>query len=156
MEYIPLAQCKDHYTYIIRSRNLIVGVFRESTGGFMGIREKFGSEYLFEEFHYDTGAPFGTVRPVRVLEQCPIADVNATLGTVCGPGADETGGCGRVLEFIRDNPSDVRGVWRHVDDKSVRCEHAYACSVPNDALFEYLKPLTDTELQVREQEWQER
>jgi hypothetical protein len=49
--------------YRIHSRNLSVGVYRAAVKGFIGIRVKFGSHYLFTEYHYDTGAPFGTVRP---------------------------------------------------------------------------------------------
>jgi hypothetical protein len=32
---------------------------------FLGVRNKFGSTYLFPERHWDTGAPFGTVREVE-------------------------------------------------------------------------------------------
>lgn len=54
--------------YRIRSRNLMVGVWRAETKGFIGIRRKFGSEYLFEEYHYDNGPPFGTARVEMALD----------------------------------------------------------------------------------------
>ena len=61
---IPMAQCIPRRVYQIRCRNLSFGVWngKESPwAGFIGIREKFGSEYLFTEYHCDTGAPHGTL-----------------------------------------------------------------------------------------------
>lgn len=48
------------HLYRIRSRNLPYGVYN-GRGGFIGIREKFDSLYLFTEYDYDRGAPYGTV-----------------------------------------------------------------------------------------------
>lgn len=64
---VPLAECKPRRLYKIRCRNLDFGVFngKESPwAGFIGIREKFNSKYLFTEYHHETGAPFGTVYSV--------------------------------------------------------------------------------------------
>ena len=72
---IPLTECKHGYLYRINSRNLRFGVFNENSKGFVGIREKFHNRYLFIEFHWDTGAPFGTVHPKELLEECPITDL---------------------------------------------------------------------------------
>lgn len=61
---VPLAECKPGRLYKIRCRNLLMGVFNGKEGsqaGFIGIREKFNSKYLFTEYHHETGAPFGTV-----------------------------------------------------------------------------------------------
>ena len=68
---IPLNQCKNGYIYKLNSRNLGIGVFCEETKGFIGIREKFGDKYLFTEYHWDTGAPFGTVKPLEEIGQIP-------------------------------------------------------------------------------------
>ena len=73
---IPLSECKHGYLYKIVCRKLSIGVFNEKTNGFVGIREKFGDEYLFTEYHWDTGAPFGTVQPSRLIEQCPVEDLS--------------------------------------------------------------------------------
>jgi len=80
-EYLPLSDCKDGWLYRIRSRNLIKGVFREDRKGFVGIREKFGRQYLFVEDHWDTGVPHGTVKPLECLEQCPIENLNEDIKT---------------------------------------------------------------------------
>jgi len=58
---IPIKECIKGRVYKIRCRNLRYGVYN-GDGGFIGIRTKFGSRYLFTEYHWDTGAPFGTVR----------------------------------------------------------------------------------------------
>jgi hypothetical protein len=75
-KYIPLEECKDGYLYKISSRNLTYGVYRAEVKGFIGIREKFFNEYLFTEFHYNTGAPFGTVFPIAEIEPCPITPIS--------------------------------------------------------------------------------
>jgi hypothetical protein len=67
--YIPLDECKHGYLYHIRSRNLTFGVFSKAISGFLGIREKFESRYVFAEYHHDTGPPYGTVWPKKELEE---------------------------------------------------------------------------------------
>lgn len=70
-KYIPVDQCVDRGVYKIHSRNLSVGVYRADIKGFIGIRLKFGDKYLSTEFHYDTGAPFGTVFPKEQIGVLP-------------------------------------------------------------------------------------
>jgi len=74
-KYVPLDDCRHGGLYRLSSRNLAFGVFVEATQGFVGIREKFGNRYLFTEFHWDTGAPHGTVQPQEFLEDCPLTDL---------------------------------------------------------------------------------
>ena len=69
--YIPLDECKHGYVYRIHSRNLDIGVYDENDKGFIGIRTKFTMRYLFTEDHWDTGAPYGTVKPVECLHKVP-------------------------------------------------------------------------------------
>lgn len=71
IDYIKLEDCKKGFLYKIFSRNLSHGVFDGSTG-FIGIRNKFGCDYLFTEYHWDTGPPFGTVHPK--IKICKIPD----------------------------------------------------------------------------------
>jgi len=69
---VPKAECKDRRLYRIQSRNLRLGVFKAASGGFLGLRTKFGSTYVFEEFHWDNGEPYGTVLPQEeLLEELP-------------------------------------------------------------------------------------
>lgn len=69
---IPLEACRHGYLYKIWSRNLTFGVYNEKSKGFIGIREKFGYEYLFTEYHWDVGSPLGTVNPKEELELCRV------------------------------------------------------------------------------------
>lgn len=71
MEHIPIEECKHGGLYRISSRNLSLGVFNEAAQGFIGVRGKFGCYYLFTEYHWDIGVPFGTVRPEELLEMVP-------------------------------------------------------------------------------------
>jgi hypothetical protein len=68
--YIPLDQCIKGHLYRINSRNFNLGVFDGKTG-FIGIRLKFGSKYLFTEYHWDQGPPHGTVQPKEDLGSIP-------------------------------------------------------------------------------------
>jgi hypothetical protein len=81
--YIPLDQCKHGYLYRIHSRNLSYGVYNAKNKGFIGIRTKFNDRYLFEEYHWDIGEPYGTVKPKIELEKVPDGIVIAeSLGTI--------------------------------------------------------------------------
>lgn len=123
--FIPKKDCKNRIVYKIHSRNLELGVYDERDGGFIGFREKFGSVYLFKEFHYDNGPPFGTVRPDEETGwRLPaFISLDETLGTVCG-------NCGGVVEY---NGVDA---WNHTSKK--KCENAAPQAVNNDDLSKWL------------------
>jgi hypothetical protein len=70
--YIDLGKCEDRNIYFINARNGLVGVFRKETKGFILSRHKFDSNFLFEEYHYDTGEPYGTVKPIEKLMVCDV------------------------------------------------------------------------------------
>jgi hypothetical protein len=147
-----IADCITRRVYVLHSRNLGVGVY-DGEQGFIGIREKFGHLFLFTEYHWDQGAPYGTVdgavdsgidvpEPIQVVE---------TLGRI-----DKL--TGRPIEWAttipNPNPSQAGkgklGWWRYVDgepapavgkldfDADGRDTGLYAQSVPNDALFAFL------------------
>ena len=50
----------DRRIYRVKSRNLIIGAWSAERQGFIGIREKFGSHYLFTEYEHTASATFGT------------------------------------------------------------------------------------------------
>jgi hypothetical protein len=132
---IPLAACEDRRLYRISSRNFVYGVFSAETRGFVGIREKFGSEYLFTEYHFDTGAPFGTVIPqyATAFVVPPELSVKEYLGTECSE-------CGGELVHDPDKPATlpamIKGGWRHT---SPGCDKPRARSVSNRALFGWIQ-----------------
>lgn len=70
IKYIKLEDCKIGRLYKLQSRNLSIGVY-DGLSGFIGIRFKFESEYLFTEYHWDTGEPFGTAYPIKDLGPIP-------------------------------------------------------------------------------------
>lgn len=133
-EYMRNGECVVGRTYAIWSRNLQFGVFRgHADGGFVGIREKFGSEYLFTEYHYDVGMAFGTVEPWVDLEECPIKDLRENLESVCQHG--------RLVEWRQEHPTEHEGWWYHKDDGS-RLPDGYKddphFAPMNQVLFDYL------------------
>jgi hypothetical protein len=67
---IPQEEMVERGVYTLKSRNLVVGVWNGASG-FIGIRLKFRSEYLFTEYHYDQGAPYGTAKPQVLLGVLP-------------------------------------------------------------------------------------
>jgi len=142
---IPRAECKDRFLYRIHSRNLVFGVFRAATGGFIGLRTKFGSVYAFEEYHWENES-FATVRPEELLEELPAnIKLDTSLGTVC-----ET--CGKACAYIdfSDGPRDkiytnrdgkpytitVKGEWKHTEDTD--CQDPMACNMSNKPIEDWL------------------
>jgi len=68
---IPIDQMIPRGVYKIKCRNLSYGVWNPNDKGFIGIREKFGDRFLFTEYHYDTGVPYGTVREAEFVSMLP-------------------------------------------------------------------------------------
>lgn len=128
---IPLENCKHGYLYKIDSRNLILGVFNQESKGFIGIREKFGDEFLFTEYHWDTGAPFGTVKPQEELCQLPEnIKVKEGLGSV-----DQK--TKRPVAFDKPVADGGRG-WYFTDTNEADQE-IKSMYVENKELFDWLK-----------------
>jgi hypothetical protein len=69
--YIPISECKNDYLYFIQARNSSIGICTKNGKEFTISRFKFSDNFLFEEDHFDTGEPYGTVKPIKELEQCP-------------------------------------------------------------------------------------
>lgn len=67
---IPMEECRKGYVYELYSRNLRWGIY-DGEEGFIGVREKFGSRYLFTEYHWDQGPPHGTVKPLTEMGPYP-------------------------------------------------------------------------------------
>ncbi|HET7713885.1 MAG TPA: hypothetical protein VFK94_06620 [Patescibacteria group bacterium] len=78
---IPMNDCHTRHLYRLYSRNLDFGVY-DGAGGFIGIREKFDSRFLFTEYHREVGSPVGTVQPLEDLGPIPDwIDLNEIPGT---------------------------------------------------------------------------
>ena len=61
---LSIEECVTRRLYKIKSRNLTYGVYNGNEG-FLGIRFKMGGQFLFTEFHWDQGPPYGTVYGVE-------------------------------------------------------------------------------------------
>jgi hypothetical protein len=134
---ISLDQCKHGWVYKTHSRNLAYGVFNKEISGFVGLREKFGHVFLFVEFHWDTGAPCGTVHPECEIEECPVKNLRERLDDICHD-------CRKKVEFVKtDQPGEGNGVWRHTEETP--CLKARPVSPQNDELYEYLLALEKRE-----------
>lgn len=135
-----LTDCTRGTIYRLRSRNLAGGVFN-GRDGFIGIREKFGDRYLFTEYHWDTGAPYGTAVPYEAVGSVPDGvEVVERLHSRCSnceglsfyvPWADgETG-------------NGYPGRWCHVDEQDqpieTDCEKVSSYAPSNSALFDVLE-----------------
>lgn len=71
--YIKMGDLKNSHSYKIWARNAYVGIWVKSEKGFMISRYKVGKNpYLFVEYHWDTGIPYGTVKPLELIEKCPL------------------------------------------------------------------------------------
>ena len=71
-DYLSIEKCKQGGLYKILARNFSLGVYNLKDQGFIGIRQKFTMIYLDLEFHWDTGTPYGTAKPIEFLEMCDL------------------------------------------------------------------------------------
>ena len=128
---IPLNECRNGWVYKLSSRNLGFGVFVQASNGFIGIREKFKHKYLFTEYHWDTGAPFGTVRPEEELEPAPPGLVLEE----CGPLINNENNRVVVREAGTEHPS--RPVYRYADTSEI-CDLGEIIWSRNQPLHDYM------------------
>lgn len=141
---MPIDQMEPRRVYFLRSRNLLVGAWNPVTKGFIGVREKFGRRYLFTEYHWDTGAPFGTACPVE-----PAGDLCVPADTLLAESLPSTW-CGdfdgdREVVHVKD------AGWFHADDNT-QCRSA--TSRGNTALFDLLDPLDTKRAEERRKLWE--
>ena len=137
MKYLPVRDCKKGHVYRIHSRNLGFGVFvPEKDNGFLGVREKGGSLYLFNELHADTGGIFGTVRPLEDLG--PLKDpkilLSESMPSLCSY-------CGERCAYIeveggvQKGDQSYSGEWRHLSGDG-RCNEVHPEGSENHKLFQ--------------------
>jgi hypothetical protein len=138
------SECKNRVLYRIRSRNLSFGVFREETGGFIGLREKQGHIYAFEEYHWDNGPPYGTVTPLEELPEVLPDKILLTLelGSICSE-------CRKTCEYVKFPDGErekiypdghkmmTQGEWKHLE--STECQEVRPMSVGNRAIERWLR-----------------
>jgi hypothetical protein len=134
-ETISMHDCVTRGVYQVTSRNLSVAVY-DGSQGFIGIREKFGNRYLFTEYHWDSGAPFGTVRPHHLIATLPdqIA-LREHEKPVCSS-------CKAEMTFDRDS-TGLHGTWFHADSGTAKCLDGIPTSHVYQPLFAYLTDIEE-------------
>lgn len=68
---VPIEEMQEGFAYLIDARNACVGVWNAKLKGFTIARYKLGDTYLANEYHWDTGAPYGTTNPFERLSEVP-------------------------------------------------------------------------------------
>lgn len=137
MNKIPMDQCVKGRVYKLQCRNLPYGVY-DGEEGFIGIRQKFGQFYLFTEYHWDRGAPFGTVSGQEDLG----IDVPASIliGENLGTYDHNTK---RPLNYVDGlkSPRQIKspGWWVYTDTNEPAPQEVKPIEDENKALFDFLK-----------------
>jgi hypothetical protein len=143
---IPKSECVNRTLYRIHSRNLTHGVYRAETGGFLGLREKLGSIYVFEEYHLDNG-PYSTVHPLEALPEVLPPEIQLVdgLGTeclTCGVSSSYVRwpeGGKREVTLKRGGTMQVAGLWTHLAETG--CDDVRPVGVTNAALHAWLEAM---------------
>lgn len=145
---IPIAELVPRGVYRLHSRNLLVGVWDGGTG-FIGIREKFHDEYLFKEFHWEQGSPYGTAKPLELLTTLPedieIKEHTPTICTAC-----------RKPAHWNKNEDNEFGKWFHTEDGTLLCEGGHPATSTYKPLFDFLKPFDEEASKQSRKEWMDK
>lgn len=131
--FIPLDNLRHRAIYKIRSRNLLVGVWDESSKGFIGIREKMGDVYLFAEYHYDLGGTAHATEEIT-LDLSDDVEIREFFGPRCDTHSED-------VVFTKPIAKDGDG-WVHVESQA-RCDGKPIASI-NKKLFDVLQPIHAT------------
>lgn len=70
-QYISMNDCEDGYLYKIIARNAKIGIYCAKDRCFKISRNKLNLNFIDTEDHWDTGEPFGTVKPLEKIEKVP-------------------------------------------------------------------------------------
>ena len=71
-DYLGMVNLMDQHSYKIYARNAYAGVWVKSKNAFLISRFKVGPRpYISFEFHWDASEPYGTVKPLELIEKCP-------------------------------------------------------------------------------------
>jgi len=134
MNYLKLDECQIRAVYRVHSRNLTFGAF-DGNDGFVGIRTKFNSRFLFTEYHYNALA-FATVRPLEKVGEVP-ASISLDLSFGAMNEIDQ-----RPLVFEGIAAQGGKGWCDARTGEPV--EDARPVSIPNLELFRFLDTFTDS------------
>jgi len=128
--------------YKFRARNFSFGIWNGSSG-FIGLRLKFSSVYLFTEYHADTGGATGTVWAIEDYPGQPQAPegipLKESLPTRCLK-------CQGPVKFEIDIPFLRMGSWHHASESDSPADHRAEPYAPlNKELFLWLNQFEEDE-----------
>ena len=78
-KYLKVEKLKDGFLYYIDARNADFGIWNPEKNSFFISRVKFGHNFVFEEIHYDKDETFGTVKPLKEIEESPFKSEDIKL-----------------------------------------------------------------------------
>jgi hypothetical protein len=107
-----------------------LGIYQKSTGGFLGVREKFGSKYIFEEEHREKGTSYGTVTPYMELPE--FLPESILLVESLPPTCES---CGGLVGYSKYKAGADRG-WIHLEEDCG--SEVIAIATRNKPLFDWL------------------
>jgi hypothetical protein len=129
--------------YRVHSRNLVVAVWNGSSG-FIGIRHKFDDSFLFTEYHYDDGPPYGTLKPIELITILPEGiEIVESTPTKCTA-------CQKEVVWEKDKG------WSHSREASPMCDKGSPASSTYKPLFDFLAPLEKEENDRLNKEYDEK
>jgi len=96
VKHIPMNEMKSGHLYKIMARNASYGIWVSEENGFIISRHKWSENYSFVEYHWDTGAPHGTAKPLEDLGRSPF-DYLKLVGIAKGHRTDINM---KVLDFL--------------------------------------------------------
>jgi hypothetical protein len=147
-KYIAKPNCKDRKLYRIRARNFDVGVYNEKTCSFFGMRTKFGSTYIDDEYHWEHNQIHGTAKPIEELpEELPAEIENGYIkGSKCQV-------CQKFCEYVlwpegrereitlkNGSKMTVPGKWKHLEETD--CKEVSPVALYNHELDKWLREMT--------------
>ena len=77
--WIPIEQCYHRRLYLVDARNFRIAVYSAENRSFFGIRTKWKRRYVDLEYHWDTGGPYGTAKPLEDLEESFPSEISLSL-----------------------------------------------------------------------------
>ena len=78
-DYLKINELEENCLYDINARHASVGIWLPDRKSFLISRWKFGRNYLFEEIHWDASTNYGTVKPFKKIEKCPIPIIRTRI-----------------------------------------------------------------------------
>jgi hypothetical protein len=110
-KYMHESDLEFGYLYYISARNAHLGIWNPGKRGFVISRYKFDLNYLFIEYHYDTGSPYGTVKPFIKIEKNPFDDKSIQIISEGPEQLNNVKLSVSILEYLNRKAIEVPFTW---------------------------------------------